>query len=719
MIKKNKFIVCMLAAAISFTMTSFTCQTAYAAGEYSSISTIGLEGHYATDSNGLSWLYFILDDGTISLDGTYEVEYSNGQLKGTKGSSDLKSVVEIPSQLDGYKVSAVMDIVGYENRHSADYGSLGKCVEKVIIPDGVREIGPGAFARCPNLKDIEIPSSVNILGSGSFTEKWLDSHRDSNGFVVINGILVDGHKASGDVVIPDNIRCIGDNAFAYTVNLDDSFPDYKNISSVTIPSSVKRIGKNAFLRCNITKASIAEGVEVIDEYAFAQCPYLKEAKLPSTINELSGTAFDGDSELEKTTENSDGLTISNGVLLRGQDAEGDVVIPSTVTEIQEGAFSGNNNITSVEIPSSVKSIPSLAFSNCSSLKEITIENGVKIIGDSAFEATAISRINLPSSVSDIGSFAFSGCQNLKEVSYKDGTRVGLDSFTMTPWQDNLKDSNNFSIYNGVLLKYYTDGSSEIKIPDGVKEIAGGAFSDGLNNECITKITIPEGVTRIGEFAFSECRNVNDLYIPSTVKTIEYGAFDFCSSISFSGPGAQFAKSEMDNKYPSAHKESNSTGIVGNENSEVINGSDSHNSQAENNKSSDKIRAGWNYIGNSWYFGNPDGSRKTGWIYDGGNWYYLYSNGQMATAFIDLNGAFYYLSPNSDGNQGAMRTGWQKINGYWYYFNKVSDSYGYEGMMAKSGWRYIGGVWYYFYSDGTMAHDTWIGSYYVNSNGAWV
>ncbi|MGM9935185.1 MAG: PspC family transcriptional regulator, partial [Clostridium sp.] len=95
------------------------------------------------------------------------------------------------------------------------------------------------------------------------------------------------------------------------------------------------------------------------------------------------------------------------------------------------------------------------------------------------------------------------------------------------------------------------------------------------------------------------------------------------------------------------------------------------------------------------------------------------NGQMATAFIDLNGAYYYLNPYSEENQGAMKVGWQKINGYWYYFNPVSDSYGYEGMMAKSGWRCIGGVWYYFWSDGTMAANTRVNGYYVNSSGAWV
>ena len=55
----------------------------------------------------------------------------------------------------------------------------------------------------------------------------------------------------------------------------------------------------------------------------------------------------------------------------------------------------------------------------------------------------------------------------------------------------------------------------------------------------------------------------------------------------------------------------------------------------------------------------------------------------------------------------------------YYFNPVSDSYGYEGMMAKSGWRCIGGVWYYFWSDGTMAANTRVNGYYVNSSGAWV
>ena len=35
----------------------------------------------------------------------------------------------------------------------------------------------------------------------------------------------------------------------------------------------------------------------------------------------------------------------------------------------------------------------------------------------------------------------------------------------------------------------------------------------------------------------------------------------------------------------------------------------------------------------------------------------------------------------------------------------------------TGWRFINGNWYYMYSSGAMAHDTYIGAYYVDSSGA--
>lgn len=52
---------------------------------------------------------------------------------------------------------------------------------------------------------------------------------------------------------------------------------------------------------------------------------------------------------------------------------------------------------------------------------------------------------------------------------------------------------------------------------------------------------------------------------------------------------------------------------------------------------------------------------------------------------------------------------QDKTGWWY---TEGNSY------VKGQWRQIDGNWYYFYSNGYMAHDTYIGTYYVGSNGAW-
>lgn len=54
--------------------------------------------------------------------------------------------------------------------------------------------------------------------------------------------------------------------------------------------------------------------------------------------------------------------------------------------------------------------------------------------------------------------------------------------------------------------------------------------------------------------------------------------------------------------------------------------------------------------------------------------------------------------------------WEQINGTWYFFGE-------DGVM-KTGWIEDGGNWYYLTSSGAMAHDTYIGSYYVNASGQW-
>lgn len=70
----------------------------------------------------------------------------------------------------------------------------------------------------------------------------------------------------------------------------------------------------------------------------------------------------------------------------------------------------------------------------------------------------------------------------------------------------------------------------------------------------------------------------------------------------------------------------------------------------------------------------------------------------------------FTEHNDDYSVGDV-TGWNKDGDYWYYTS--SDD------TDAVGWNQIDGKWYYFYSDGKMASNTYISSYYVDSNGVWV
>ncbi len=61
---------------------------------------------------------------------------------------------------------------------------------------------------------------------------------------------------------------------------------------------------------------------------------------------------------------------------------------------------------------------------------------------------------------------------------------------------------------------------------------------------------------------------------------------------------------------------------------------------------------------------------------------------------------------------AWAGSWQKDSVGWWWLND-------DGSWPASEWEEIGSAWYYFDGNGYMAHDTWIGQYYVGSDGAWI
>ena len=212
---------------------------------------------------------------------------------------------------------------------------------------------------------------------------------------------------------------------------------------------------------------------------------------------------------------------------------GAVTIPSVlggkpVTRIEDSAFSGCTNMTSVAIPGSVTNIGSSAFYSCSSLTNVAIPGSVKKIDSSTFRnCSNLTSVVIPDGVGSIGGSAFYGCSSLTNVAIPSSvTKIGTSAF---------RDCSNLT---------------SVAIPDGVQKITGSAFKgcSGLTSviiptsvtrieasafygcSALTNVTIPEGVKRIRDSTFCNCGGLTSLVIPSSVTNISSSAFKKCSAL---------------------------------------------------------------------------------------------------------------------------------------------------------------------------------------------
>ena len=206
-------------------------------------------------------------------------------------------------------------------------------------------------------------------------------------FLIERSVLISYKGNKTDIVIPDTVLKIGNNAFS----------NCEYITSVTIPESVKHIGNSSFSNCrSLVNILIPDSVEAIENYAFSKCTSLASITIPDSVTTLGDYAF----------SNCNSLTRA--------------VIGSGVKVIGDSAFYGCKNLLDLKISYGVEEIGRFAFGGCSSLVSVTIPDSVTKLFDYAFSGcTSLQKVDKPKSTWR-GNGVFQDCKNLGFA-----TRVGF------------------------------------------------------------------------------------------------------------------------------------------------------------------------------------------------------------------------------------------------------------------------------------------------------
>ena len=444
---------------------------------------------YIESTNGI--LYAASEDGTYMEVVGYEGNSSKIKIAEKYNNLPVKTIKDgafaLNTILTEVIISDNIEIIGL----SAFYSCSN--LKSVVIGNRVNSIGEFAFSNCNQLKTVEIPDSVINIGESAF-----NNCTDLFKVVIGNGVNSINTKTFynctnlKDLTIGNGVLSIAENAFSYCSSL----------TSVILPNNLNEIGGDAFSHCgSLSYIIIPDSVSVVGDYVFRYCANLEVIYCGAiskpigwklywcsySLNSWSWTIVWG---YNYVLVDNTIYGIKDGIaayIKQPEKIEGEFIIPSSITH--------NGNVYSVS------RIEERAFSGCSELTSIVIPNSIKSIGRDVFY-TSSSVIN-----------------NIKKVFIND-----IESWCKISYES--PGSN--PLYAGNADLYLNEQKlTKIIIPNSITQINDYAF---YNCKSLTGVIIPDSVLRIGNAAFWGCENLTEIKLSNNLTDIDEYAFGCCNSL---------------------------------------------------------------------------------------------------------------------------------------------------------------------------------------------
>ena len=417
-------------------------------------------------------------------------------------------------------------------------------LETVVFPAASNPseltIGEYAFASCPHLSTVTF-NETGTMGTETVEDVlyYVYQAEQSCGIVEIGAHAFEDCPEIGEIVLPSTLELLGDYAFAEDEGLQDL--DLSHIHYEL------EFGLYPFENCTgLTSVEITDNVGEIEFYAvFHGCSNLADFTVgPNNPN------YSADDQ--GVIYNRDRTTLIYFPEGYDEATDGIYQIPSTVTRIGGAAFEGKSNLTQITIPATVTDIAENAFANCLNLATVTFDmaEGEELeIGRYAFYGCGkLTSISLPARTKSIGNYSFAATTTaganggLTSVTLNEGLTTigeyafrgqkGITSITIPSTVTSIGASAfAYSGLTGVNPVRFTQPSSGARTGLTLGDYVFAGTS-------IKEFTLPEGLAYIPEYAFNVCSSLTKVVIPTTVTNnnasdiwaIGYRAFNGCSSL---------------------------------------------------------------------------------------------------------------------------------------------------------------------------------------------
>ena len=360
--------------------------------------------------------------------------------------------------------------------------------QDATVPESTLSIETKDDLRSVNGYVIEVNGAeAKIVSFEQMPPWWYDPEGDNGVFVLTLPEEIDGCK----------VVALGENFITDKWYMDGG------INTIVLPKTLKQIDPGTFGR---TWGDFTLQLDAENPYLVLENGMLMNRDRTELIFCSYDVARDSNGEvlLPDTIERIDRGACGNS---------GTCVIPPSVTEIEEGAFSYSSTMRTyhcnVRLQNPEASVAfrlendillsadgTLVLSiNNTKQNTLRIPDGVTRIGYAAGTGLSVTSIAFPASLRSIGEEAFSDCDSIENLSFAEG----------------LKEIEDYAFCNNCRAPI-----QEILLPDSIERIGDGAFAVSNN---LMRVHLPSNLQSLGYGAFENEWSLSELELPQSIETM--------------------------------------------------------------------------------------------------------------------------------------------------------------------------------------------------------